>query len=405
MGTYDVLITDGDLRLTLVVLRSLVRKGVKTVVGSESKSALSFFSKYAKNMVLYPSPTENSARFLVAIQNFLRRNKINVMFPIGEWTIIPISKHRNKITPYTKLPLPRHETLEKTLDKALSLRMAIENGIPTPKTFFVKNLQELKEISKKVTYPAVIKPRWSWVWRGAKALFRRPSYVNSVGELLSVYKTIHNDFPFPMIQEYILGVNYSVAALYCNSQLKAICGIKVYRAMPVTGGNSVYRESIELDPIMKKYALRLLEALDWHGVAEIEFRLDSRDLTPKLMEINGRFWGSLEVAVAAGVDFPYLLYRLAIDGDVQPVLNYKKGVKCRWFGGDVKHLFSILKGVSGGHYTQYPSRLRALTDFLKFYEKDMIYDSLCWDDPMPFFSPFYTQASELLVEKLKKFNS
>jgi hypothetical protein len=109
------------------------------------------------------------------------------------------------------------------------------------------------------------------------------------------------------------------------------------------------------------------------------------------MEINGRFWGSLEVAVASGVDFPYLLYRLVTDGDVQPALSYKPGVKCRWLGGDIQNLVSVLKGVPTGQGRN-ASRLRALANFLKFYEKDMIYDSLYRDDPMPFFSPFYTKV-------------
>lgn len=405
MNAYDALITDGDLRLTLVVLRSLARKNIEAVVGAESKRALSFFSKSCKRMLLYPSPKDNSTEFLIAVQNTLHRTKFRVLFPIGEWTIFPISKIRDRIPRRTKLPLPPHETLEKTLDKELTFRLAIKDGIPTPETYFVRSLRELKAISEKVKYPAVIKPRWSWVWNRGKALFRRPSYVNSAGELLSVYEVIHRDFPFPLIQEYIPGTNYSVATLYCNSQLKAICGIKVYRAMPVTGGNSVYRESVELDPAMKKYALQLLEALDWYGIAEIEFRVDSRDHIPKLMEINGRFWGSLEVAVAAGVDFPYLLYCLATDSEVRPVLSYRKGVKCRWFGGDVQHLLSVLKGVSNGASLQWPSRLRTLIDFLKFYEKGLMYDSLCCDDPMPFFSSIYAITSEraLFTGKIKKF--
>jgi len=155
---------------------------------------------------------------------------------------------------------------------------------------------------------------------------------------------------------------------------------------PITGGNSTMRESVELDSRMKEYTLRLLKALEWHGVAEVEFRMDSRDSIPKLMEINGRFWGSLEVAIASGVDLPYLLYKLAVEGEVKPVLNYKIGVKRRWLEGDMIHLSNVLKNVGACSGISYLDKWQTLIDFLKIYEGG--YDCFYWDDPLPFFSRF-----------------
>jgi len=158
---------------------------------------------------------------------------------------------------------------------------------------------------------------------------------------------------------------------------------------------------------MKEYASRLLEALNWHGIAEVEFRLDPRDGIPKLMEINGRFWGSLEVAIASGVDFPYLLYRLTVDGDVQKVLNYRVGIKSRWLEGDLMHLTGVLRGTPANCGIQYPNKWRTLLDFLNFYERNTTYDLFSCNDPLPFLFDqtflFYRHLRKKLKRIVKSF--
>jgi len=152
---------------------------------------------------------------------------------------------------------------------------------------------------------------------------------------------------------------------------------------------------------MKEFALRLLKVLNWHGVAEVEFKLDPRDSVPKFMEINGRFWGSLELAMAAGIDFPYLLYLLAVDGDVKPVLRYKVGVKRRWLEGDLIYISNVLKNVDFHADVEYPDKWRALAEFLKIY--DAKFDCLYWDDLLPFLSRFFWgDIPRILFRKFSK---
>ena len=384
----SVLLTDGDLKVTFPILRSLAMKGVETGVAATRSKAMSFFSKFCKNRLLYPSPRENLTLFLKTIQKIVKKTDYDILFPIGEWTLVPISEHREKITPYINLPLPSKEAIRKTFNKASTIKLAQEENVPIPKTFHIHNIRDLNKESKEISYPAVIKSRWSWAWNGDKtnAYVSRPRYVNSHQELLSAYKSMHNEFPFPIIQEYVPGVPYHVGVLCSHSRLRAICCIKEHRTIPVTGGYATLRETVELDYRMKEIALRLLKALNWHGVAEVEFKLDPRDSTPKFMEINGRFWGSLELAMAAGVDFPYLLYLLAVDDDVKPVLKYSVGVKRRWIEGDLIYISNVLKNVGFHADVKYPDKWRALIEFLKIY--DAKFDCLYWDDLLPFLSRF-----------------
>lgn len=398
-----MLVTDGDLRISLAVIRSLAKKGVEICAAEGQSRALSFFSKYCKKKLVYPDPRRDRDGFIKTFQKIVRKAAFDVLFPISDWSLLPISEHRDTITPFVKIPIPKQEAVQTAFDKSLTLKVAVEEGVPIPKTFLVKNVEELKETARKISYPAVIKPRCSLVWDGGGAYFGRPKYVNSFAELVSVYERMHNVFPFPLIQEYISGTNFSVAALCNNSKLRAMCGIKVHRTLPIEGGNSVFRESSEVDARMKEYASRLLEAMNWHGIAEIEFKVDLRDSTFRLMEINGRFWGSLEVAIASGVDFPYLLYCLAVDGDVQPTFNYKVGIKRRWLGGDIKHLFTLLKNPSKSSGIQYPNKLQALGNFLKVYERNMTYDSFSLDDILPFFAPIYVDIVSSFRDKIGGF--
>jgi len=288
--------------------------------------------------------------------------------------------------PYLKLALPSHESVMNALNKGNTLKMGEGIGIPTPQTFQARNIAEVKDISTKIQYPAVIKPKWSIVWKqNAKALYSRPSYVNSASELLSTYAKIDENFPAPLIQEYVPGYNISVALMFDRGEPKAACFIRVYRTMPITGGASVLRESIPPDPTLLRYASNLLKSMHWHGIAEVEFRVDSRDSTPKLMEINPRFWGSMNVAIESGVYFPHLLYLITKGEQIRPVFNYKIGVKFRQLNLDFQNLGLTLKGEPKLINTKSPNKLNAVLRFLKFYEKNMHYDGFTLFDPLPFF--------------------
>lgn len=395
-----VLITDGDMRVTLPVLRSLAKQGITTYTAASRTRALSFFSKYCEaERFLYPSSRENLDSFLKAVKKICEKIDPCILFPIGEWSMLPISEHRDLLPSHVTLPFGNHESVMKTFDKSRTITLATEEGVPIPKTFFAENVADLKDASRELTYPAVIKPRTSWVWNQGEALFSRPHYVGSANELISVYKDIHDTFPHPLIQEYIPGSMRSVGVLCDHSRVRAMCCIGVQRTQPITGGNSTMRMSMRLDPVLKDYTERLMKALEWHGVAEVEFRMDSRDSVPKLMEINGRFWGSLEVAIASGVDLPYLLYKLLVDDEVDSVTSYKIGVKQRWLEGELIHLSSVLKneGICPGE--PLPNKWHTLIDFLKMNQGR--YDCFYWDDPLPFLSRFlWGDLPRILLKRL-----
>lgn len=311
-----VFITDAGYKHTLGAIRCLGRKNIYVIAGSFFKNSQSFYSKYCKETVVYPNPRKEN-EFINFMLNYVKDNKIDVLLPIGYSTNTVLSKHRNKFSPYIRIPIANYDSMRIAFDKYRTIKLAKNLGIKIPKTF--------NENEKIEYFPVVIK--------GVKGS-GYVRYVNSFKEL-SKFKT--EDF---IAQEYIPGEGYGFFALFNKGKAKAIFMHKRIREYPITGGPSTVAESI-YDSKLKESGLRLLESLNWHGVAMVEFKKDFRDNEFKLMEINPKFWGSLDLAIVSGVDFPNLTVRMAVNGDVEPVFKYKIGIKFRWlFPDDFLHLLA-----------------------------------------------------------------
>jgi len=112
-----------------------------------------------------------------------------------------------------------------------------------------------------------------------------------------------------------------------------------------------------------------MESLNYFGIADIDFLVDARTGKPTLMEINPRFWGSLQVAINAGVDFPSLLFELMKKGDIEQSFDYKTGIRCRHLVfDDILRLLSIIRGQYVWSY-----KVRSIIDFLKLHPQDGYY--------------------------------
>ena len=262
------------------------------------------------------------------------------------------------------MPVADYETITKGRDKAKTIKIAMGNGIPCPKTYFVDDIEEIRK--DEIEFPVVIKPRES---SGARGIV----YVNSLEELMREYKKVKKRYGAPLIQEYIPhnGGHYSVCALFNqDSEPRAIFVYKELRQYPITGGPATFSVSVEKTDVLK-YAIKLLKAMKWYGVAHLDFLIDSRDKKPKLLEVNPRFWSSLELAILSGVDFPYLLYKMALDGDVETVTKYETGIKLRFLVGDILWLLGT------------KNKLKALPEFLKFMDGSIGYAIWSLDDPKP----------------------
>ena len=179
----------------------------------------------------------------------------------------------------------------------------------------------------------------------------------------------------------------------------ALFSHKRLREKPPSGGVSVVFESCPLDKEMVESARRLLTAVDWQGVAMVEFKRDKRDGKAKLMEINGRFWGSLQLAVSAGIDFPVLLLKLLQKEKLNNLKNhYQINLKMKWLLGTLEHMLIRLRNSDAklNLPAGYPSKLQAIVDFIKFKESGCRFDVLQINDPKPFLHELGEYVTDIL---------
>jgi predicted ATP-grasp superfamily ATP-dependent carboligase len=265
------------------------------------------------------------------------------------------------------------------------LLLARQVGIPCPETFLLDETESVEAIAGRIPFPAVIKPRFSRFCRNGKWVSGSVQYVRDSASLVAEYHRMHERIPCPLVQEKIEGEGQGVFVLIWNGELKAAFCHRRLREKPPWGGVSVYCESLPLDYSLVEKSYALLKAVGWHGVAMVEYKVDRRDGQAKLMEVNGRFWGSLQLAIDAGMNFPMLLYRHAMGEDVKPQFEYKAGIKSRWLLGDLDHLLIRLTHSPqlNGVGNRGVSRLGAFLNFLKLYERGLRYEVFRLDDPGP----------------------
>lgn len=327
----NVLVTDAQMRSSLAVIRSLGKKGIKVTAGEETRFTTGFFSKYCSNKIVYPNPKKEEERFVENLLNTVKQGDYDVIFPVADNCLKPIIENREELSKYTRIALPDNETFMKGYDKGNTLKIAMKNGIPCPETYF--SMDELYENRENLVYPLVVKPRISSGSRGLKVC-------QSFDDLVSSYKELQEEFGALLVQEYIpYGGEMGVYTLFnFEAEPRAVTVQQRIRSYPVSGGPSTLRKTIKNETSKEaiKIGFKLLKAMKWSGVGMVEFRIDGRDGSLNLMEVNSRFWGSLQLSILSGVDFPYLLYKLIMEGDVESVLDYQEEVYCRWLlPGDI----------------------------------------------------------------------
>jgi predicted ATP-grasp superfamily ATP-dependent carboligase len=386
----EVFITDGHWRKSLAAVRALGKKGIKVTVGESTRLATAAFSKYCHRAVVYPSPHHRPSEFIDFLLKELSRASYQMLLPMEDETLHLISGYHTEFTHLTYLPIVSFEKLSFAQRKDKILQMAEKHGIPIPKTWYIDDISQINKLKNSLPYPIVIKPKMS---SGAVGI----CYSDKPGDLMEQYLSVHQRFPYPLIQELIPqeGPGYGASFLLDErGRVKASFVHKRLREYPVTGGASTLRESVRRDDI-RDMAQVLLNALNWFGVGMVEFKVDPRDNIPKLMEVNPRFWGSLSLAVQAGVNFPYLLYRMSRGENFKPVEHYQIGKRCRWLlPGDILH------------FIYNPTRRSLVPEFFNFWDGNTAYDILSIEDPLPTLGRILTPLTFLynadMKERLKK---
>ena len=381
-----VLVTDGQERAALAITRGLGRAGIPVIVGAENARSLAGASRYCVARWQYPSPLQQPKQFISSLVEVVKRFDITAIIPTTDSSMQVVAGEREQFRPHVTAMIPSLESYEMVSDKYRLMKLACELEIPTPKTVFVPDGNITAVLDQVRTYPVVVKPGRSVLMVDERWIKTSVHFVSNAEELMNLYRITSYMRDPSLIQQRIEGEGQGVFGLFDHGRPCAIFAHRRIREKPPAGGVSVLRESIEPPKPMADYAVRLLEYVKWHGVAMVEFKVDRHSRVPMLMEINGRFWGSLQLAIDAGLNFPYLLYQ-AMNGIPVAVQNntYRIGTKSRWLLGDLDHLLlRLTKSNSELHLDPHTlSRGRCLAEFFKLFQHDLHYEVESLSDPGP----------------------
>lgn len=251
---------------------------------------------------------------------------VHVLLPIGSESVSAVQARRGELSSKVDFALPPTESLILALDKSKTIERSKELGIESPDTWIFSNLESLKAGIFQLNLPLVIKSSSELAKFGPHYLFSK----SDIESLLSRFDLSETFLSTGMIvQSIIRGPGVGFFALYQDGSCKRMFMHQRLRETPSSGGSSWAAKGIR-NPELAKSGLRLLDSLDWHGPAMVEFKLDQISGRPSLMELNPKFWGSLDLAIESGVDFPSDTVRVAVGESLKPDFAFESGKFFVW---------------------------------------------------------------------------
>jgi len=300
---------------SLAAARSLGEEGVEVIISDTCMMAPGCFSKYVKRCFVYKEPDNHQQEYLEKLvaeaKKYGGEDVDLVIMPMHTDCFI-VAAHQELFDGIAKLALPTFEQIKLAGNKALLAKFCEEHNILIPKTWQPATLEEFESGIDDFNFPAFIKLRESNASLGLKK-------VKNAEEAREFFKFSIKDNKlseeeYPIVQEAVEGEDFCSTFIFSHGKKRASMTYHNILDYPRKSGMGVLRENVSAEPL-ESIGANLLHLLDWHGVAEVDFRWDGKN-TPYLIEINPRFWGGLGQSIAAGWNYPYMLYQLAVNGDI-----------------------------------------------------------------------------------------
>jgi len=329
---YRILVLDGDHKNALAIVRHLGKtKNYLIDVVSYQKVSITFYSKYTCRKIVIANPQKDKEKYMEELLKILETNNYLVLIPVSFISFRLCAAHKEKIRQFTCISIAGIDKIEIASSKTATYELARKVGVPCPETMIIRDMKDIENM--QVEYPCVIKAPFEM---GNNVV----SYANSKQEFILKYKQICKTHHFteilPIVQEYIKGEGFGFFAYYQKGECKNWFVHRRLREYPVSGGASTVAESF-CDEKIVEYGKRLLDDLQWDGVAMVEFKQDKASGMYYLMEINAKFWGSLDLALVAGINFPQMMIDEATGNEIETI-PFKGKIRFQWIlNGDLFH--------------------------------------------------------------------
>lgn len=394
MPTKSIVVPSNRSVNGLACIRSLRPRGIHTICVSEHENDPAFASRYCDEAVVVPSPFDDVVAYKDALLTLASRPDVRTIIPALEVDAYVLSRHLDAFEEHVSTVIPSFEKMRVVQDKLRLSEVAREAGVAVPETHVLDDVenwdrrQVVKSRFSVITeeYVDSLPPTALHMYKSVQ-LLDNGSKPNLEGTLVETAG--HS----PIVQEYIPASNeYLVGAVYDEGEPVTTFQQRYLRRESYGGGGSVYRESVDI-PELEAAGRRLLDYMDWHGLACVEFMRHAETGEFVLTEINPRIWNSIPCAVRAGADFPFDYWRLSQDEHDHDDSTYRVGVATHQLYGEFRHSLSVL--TEEHPFIEKPKLRDVLYEQLKSLVTNPRFDYLTFDDVRPFVSGLLIAASSV----------
>ncbi len=387
-----VIVLGVDSPIGLAVVRDLGRTGVKVIGIGWQIRAVGLHSRYCAVSVLREQQEDALVDQLKALTE---AHNARFLLVVGESDIDLVNRRRATLEAFITPLVPELQTMAKVIDKETANHLAADAGLKVPQTIQLPpgaDIADIARIMDGLSFPVALK--WSNPHDVMSALnqhgvaLEKCEYARDPGDLRRILDKYRPVGFFPLIQEYCTGHGLGHFFLVQDGRILMEFQHERLHEIPPEGGASSLCQSLALTDhaACLEKSRALVRALDWQGIAMVEYRYDAVKGDYWFMEVNGRFWGSFPLATASGVPFAWGLVKCCGLGEEPPAFTAEAGRLCRYFIPEAKRLVRIL---FQQHLIQDPvkrfSRGKELYRFLWLYLNPRVkYFIFDWSDPKPF---------------------
>lgn len=363
-------VTYGWCRTAYTVVRSLGARGIPVHVGDSSPLAMSRFSRHTSSFTRLPDFFSEPEAYIDALIRAMSKSGATVLFPCHE-DVETVIRFREKFPETIQVAVPGFEDWRTAEDKLSYTKVVRTAGCPVPETYEVTCREELIALRDRLSFPVVLKTRIGNSAKGVEIIHKQEHLEPAFFKLIREFNL--PDGRWPTVQEFIAGNKLGVLGVYRNGKHVSSIVFDIVRSKGALNfGTSTYRVTID-DPETKSNAIKAMEALNWHGVVDMDWLRDA-DGTARLIDINGRLGGATALTYISGMDMPWVWYQIAAKMETMDVPVPRSGAKARWILGD---LLGMLDSLGKGRFREAGQVLKP--------SRGCRHDDWVWTDPLPFF--------------------
>lgn len=333
-----VLITDAEERAVLGACRALRSDGYRISAIGSLKPAATHWSRHCAERIRLPDPRESVPAFVDGLEDVLERNEYAVLIPGSDASLLAISEHRHRLEHLTRLGLPSHEVVRRSVDKLLLHDRAAAAGLQPPASLACMDLAEAAPAAAELGFPVAVKPAQSFLASGEGMRQQRIAIVKDRAALMGVLPQF--DTPF-IVQRYEReGSLFSCTGVIAGGRLLALTTSRVRRMWPPDGGMHTFSETVTPPRGLTKRVRVLLDSLEWQGIFQLQMlEVDARFA---VIDLNPRVFASVTLDARAGANLPAVWCGWLLGHKPSPV-RARAGLRYRWEEGEVCHLLWQLR--------------------------------------------------------------